>query len=150
MVGAMKALPRHIRPILAGRFLCLMVMAVLLANPVLATASATLACNGKCCCCANAGDTAAVTIRGITPARAACCRPTDAAPCNMSAGGLPDAAPALIHTPDRHSTDPTHLLSGNCRAAADLLQSPPLGSRVNMVLGLPDPPLYLRTCRLIC
>jgi hypothetical protein len=150
MVGAMKALPRHNHPIMAGRFLCLMVMAVLLANPVLATVSATLACNGQCCCCANAGDTAAVTIRGIASARAACCRPTDAAPCNMSAGGLPDAAPALIHTPDRHSTDPTHMLSGNCRAAADLLQSPPLGSRVNMVLGLPDPPLYLRTCRLIC
>lgn len=146
----MKALPRHNRPILAGRLFCLMVMAILLANPVLATVSAALACNGQSCCCADAEETAAVTIRSIAPAQAACCRPTDAAPCNMSAGGLPDAAPALIHTPDRQSTDPVYPLPGNCRTAADLLQSTPSCSRVNVVFSLPDLPLYLRTCRLIC
>jgi len=150
MFIAMKALPRHNRPIMAGRLLCLMVMAILLGNPVLATVSAALTCNGRCCCCTDAEETAAVTIRSIAPAQAACCRPTDAAPCRMSSGSLPDAAPALVHTPDRQSIDPVHLLSGNCRTAADLLPFTSPGSRVTSVLALSDPPLYLRTCRLIC
>ena len=150
MVRTMKALPRHNRPIMAGRFFCLMVMAILLANPVLATVSAALSCNGQCCCCADAEETAAVTIRSLAPAQVACCRSTDAAPCNMSARGLPDAAPAFVRTPDRQSTDPIYPLLGSCRTAADLMQFTSPGSRVNMVLALPDPPLYLRTCRLIC
>ncbi|MEE4112068.1 MAG: hypothetical protein V2I40_04585 [Desulfobacteraceae bacterium] len=146
----MNALPRHHRPIMAGRLLCLMVLAILLANPVLATVSAALACNGRCGCCADAEETAAVTVRSLVPANDACCRSTDTTPCNMSARELPDAAPALVPTPDRQSTEPIYPLVGNCCTAADLLQSPHPGSRVNMVLALPDPPLYLRTCRLIC
>jgi len=146
----MKALPRHNRPIMAGRFFCLMVMAILLANPVLATVSAALSCNGQCCCCADAEETPAVTIRSIAPTQAACCRPTDAAPCNMSAGVLPDAAPALVHTPDRQSNDPVHLISGNCRTAADLLPFTSPGSRFTGVPTFSGPPVYLRTCRLIC
>jgi hypothetical protein len=149
MFSAMNALPRHNRQILAGRFFCLMVMAILLANPVLASVSAALACNGRCCC-TGAEETTAVTIRSVTSAQASCCRPTDAAPCHMSAGNLPGAAPALIHTPDRPSTNTVYLLSGNCPTATDLLQSPSVRSWITMVLALPDPPVYLRTCRLIC
>ncbi|WP_372682766.1 hypothetical protein [Desulfosarcina sp.] len=145
----MRPLPRHNRPILAGRFLCLMVMAMLLANPVLASVSAALACNGRCCC-TDSEVTAAVTIRSVTSAQAACCRPTDAAPCNMSAGGLPDPAPALVQTPDRQSTDPVQLLSGNSHTAADLLPFTSPVSRVTGVPALSDPPVYLRTCHLIC
>ena len=149
MFSAMNPLPRHIRPIWAGRFLCLMVMAVLLANPVLASVSAALACNGRCCC-TDGEETAAVTICSVTSAQAACCRPTDVAPCHMSAGSLPDTSPALIHAPDRQSTDTVYLLSGNCPTATDLLQPSPPGSWFTMVLALPDPPVYLRTCHLIC
>jgi hypothetical protein len=145
----MKALPRHNRPFLAGRLLCLTVMAILLANPVLAAVSAALACDGQCCCCADAGETAAVAIRSISSAQAACCRPADAAPCRMSAGSLPDTAPALVHTPDRQSTDPVQLLAGIRHTAADLLPFTFPGSRVAGVPAFSDPPLYLRTCRLI-
>ncbi len=149
MFNAMNTLPRHNRPILAGRFFCLMVMAILLANPVLAAVSAALACNGRCCC-TDAEESAAVTIRSVTPAQADCCRPTDAAPCHMSAGSLPDTAPALIHTPDRQTTDPIQLLAGSSHTAADLLPFTSPGSRVAGVPALSDPPLYLQTCRLIC
>lgn len=146
----MKVLPRHNRPFLAGRLFCLTVMAILLANPVLATVSAALACNGQGCCCAEFKETAAVTIRSIAPAQAACCRPMDAAPCNMSDRDLTDVAPALVLTPDRQSNDPLHLLSGNCRTAADLLPSTSPGSRLTGVPTFSGPPVYLQTCRLIC
>jgi hypothetical protein len=150
MFSAMKALPRHHRPLLAGRLLCLTVMAILLANPVLATVSATLACNGQGCCCADAEQTAAVTIRSIAAKKAACCRQAESAPCRMSSGNLPDAVPALVHTPDRQSIDPVHLLSGCCRTAADLLPFPSPGSRFTGVPTFSGSPVYLRTCRLIC
>jgi len=149
MFSAMNTLPRHNRPILAWRFFCLTVIAILLANPVLAAVSAALACNGRCCC-ADAEESAAVTIRSIAPAQAACCRPTDAASCRMSSGSLPDTVPALVHTPDRQSIDLVHLLSGNCRPVADLLPFTSPGSQFTGVPTFSGPPLYLQTCRLIC
>ena len=150
MFTAMKVLPRHNRPFLAGRLFCLTVLAILLANPVLATVSAALACNGQGCCCTDAEETAAVTIRSIAPAQAACCRPTDAAPCRVSSGSLPGAVPALVHTPDRQSIDLVHLLSGNCRPVADLLPFTSPGSQFTGVPTFSGLPVYLQTCRLIC
>ncbi|MFO7715384.1 hypothetical protein [Desulfosarcina sp.] len=125
-------------------------MAILLANPVLATVSAAFACNGRNCCCADDGGTATVTFRSIAPAQADCCRPTGAAPCRMSANSLPDAAPALVHTPDRQSMDTVLLLWGNGRTAADRMHLSPPGPGVTRVPASAAPPVYLRTCRLIC
>jgi hypothetical protein len=149
MYTAMKALPRHPHPMSTARLLCLTVMTILIANPVLAAVSAALACDGRCCC-ADAGEAAAVRIRSLAPTQADCCRPTEAAPCNMSPGSLPDPAPALVHPPDRQTTDPVQLLSADSHTAADLLPSTAPGSRVTGVPDLSDPPVYLRTCHLIC
>jgi hypothetical protein len=68
----------------------------------------------------------------------------------MSAANLPDSAPALVHTPDRQASDPGQLLSGSSHTAAGLLLFPSTGLRITGLPALPDPPVYLRTCRLIC
>jgi hypothetical protein len=68
----------------------------------------------------------------------------------MSAGSLPDTPPAWIHSPTRLVADPIHPLPGNHLPAVDRWRFNIPCSRVDIVLTLPQPPLYLRTCRLIC
>ena len=150
MVTLMQPHRVHKHPLTMARTICLSLMVALLANPVLAIVLPSMDCDSQCCCCTETGRTTTPTISGNIDRKSVCCEPTGSHPCHMSAGTLPDAPPALIQTMHETPVDPIHLLMRGSNAAACAQAGHLSTSAIDHGPEFPCPPLYLKTCRLIC
>ncbi|MCB2149240.1 MAG: hypothetical protein KQI81_22355 [Deltaproteobacteria bacterium] len=146
----MKPIRLNNRPMILARLFCLVLMAALLANPVLAAVSTAMDCGGQCCCCADTGHGSTPTISGNTDMNSACCGPTGSIPCHLSDGRLPNAPPALIQTAKSSLDSTIFLLPGNRNAGVSPRPRHLSTSRIDTGTIIPIPPLYLQSCRLIC
>ncbi len=149
MVPAMKPVRAHNRPMVLGRLLCFALVVILLANPVLAVVLTAMDCKGQCCCSPGKGSGLTTTIISNRLASSGCCGPTGSVPCQLSSGTLPDAPLTLIQTNQEPSANAIRPLPSNRAAACPQPSSRPIA----WVAAGPEfhpPPLYLKTCRLIC
>lgn len=149
MVPDMRPAQLHKPTIILVRLCCLLLMAALLANPVLAVVSTSMDCGGQCCC-ADTGHGPTPTIGSNTDTNSACCGPTGSTPCHLSAGSLPDAPLALTQTTKSTLSDAVHLQSGSSNAGVSLPSHRLSISKTDIGAIIPLPPLYLQSCRLIC
>jgi hypothetical protein len=133
-----------------ARRICLALIVVLLANPVLAVVSTSPDCDGRCCCCEDTGRAPTPKISSNTAMRSACCGPTGSIPCQMSAGSLPDAPLALIQTTQLTLADTIHLLPGSSDEEVSPQSRHLSISSIDTGAIIPITPLYLQSCRLIC
>ena len=150
MVLFVRSIRLHKRPMILARLLCLTLMLVLFANPVLAVVSTSMGCSGQGCCCTNNGPEPTVKISANTDKNSACCSPRASIPCRVTTNSLPVAPPALTQATQRGTADTIHLLpSGFIAAMSD--QSHRLSISIHDTGStIPAPPLYLQSCRLIC
>jgi len=130
--------------------ICLAVILVLVANPVLAAVAASMDCTGQCCCCAGPGRVPATVIGSAADGNAGCCGPSGSTACHMSAGGLPAVPPVLIQTAHPSPVDAIHPLPGSGSTAALRSYDRHPTASVDTVSGPCRLPLYLEACRLIC
>ena len=150
MVPVMKSVRLHKRLMIQARILCLMLMAALLANPVLAVVSTAMDCNGQCCCYADTGHAPTTQISSDTDMNSGCCVPTGSTRCHISAGSLPDTPPALIQTTQESPFNTIHLLLSKSNPAICPQPYRLSISWVDTGPVIPTPPLYLQSCSLIC
>jgi hypothetical protein len=151
MVSAMKAVRSHKRPTRLGHMICLTVMVLLLANPVLAAVAVSMDCTGQCCCCASSGQAPLTTTIGSTiDMDDGCCGPAGSTPCHMSTGTRPDVEQVLVQTAQPSPADAIHLLHANHITVASPPSTRIPASSVDTNPERHPIPLYLKTCRLIC
>lgn len=149
MVPGMKLIRWHKRPWILARIFCIVLMAALCANPLLAALNTFANCDGRCCCCADTGHVPNTKISS-TDMKTDCCDPTGSIPCRMAAGSMPDAPPLLIQTTQISPVGDIHLLLSRS-IAARITQSYSL--TISWADTGPEPhhpPIYLKICRLIC
>ena len=150
MFPVMRPIRLHKRPMIIVRLFCLTLAVALLANPVLAVVSASMDCDGACCCCTDTGGEPTATISSSTDRDSACCGPTGSVPCRMTAGSLPDAPVALIQATQRASSDTGTMLMSRSDASMSAQAHRLSISTRDTGATIPTLLLYLQSCRLIC
>lgn len=144
----MKRRVHHKRPSMLTRLLIVALMTALSANSLLAAAFAGSDCDRRCPCCTAAKADSRMRLSAERPA--GCCGPVQAAPCRMSTGDFPTAAPALV-TVHHHAS----VANGHPMLAATMAGDGPTFGRspLSRLRAGPDHlsiPLFLQTSRLIC
>lgn len=150
MVPTMKRFAWHKPHLMAVRIFCLVLMAALSANPILAAVNTVAECGRQCCCYSDTRHEAIRTVNIDSGNYSGCCGPAGISPCHMSDGSMPETPLALIHTAERSPVDPISLLLNPSPPAAK-----PEAFKLPISWGDAGPefnpsPLYLKTCRLIC
>lgn len=142
---------RHRQPIPTARILCTVMIAVMLAQPVVAALPTVTGCNGGCCCCPTPDHDVSVKIRAYRSNSMDCCGSENAAPaCHMSAMDRSDALPALIRSATQTPSDPGHLIPAASHATVRPPSAIPSAAWADTGPQASSTRLYLRTCRILC
>jgi len=149
MVAAMKSIWRHKRQPMPVRIFCLVLMAALSANSLLAAVNTVPDCNPQRCCLDGSANTpAAFKAEGVR--LSCCCDPGKAIPCHMSAAPLANAPLAIVPASTGSILAPNPaLLKESHPVTLPNSTRPPLAGDLLDAAHSP-PALYLQTCRLIC
>ena len=132
------------------RIFCLVLMAALSANSLLAAVNTAPDCNPQRCCCMDDRANTPVAVKAEGFRHACCCDPEKATPCHMSAAPLPHYPLALLPTSTGSPlASNLALLDESHPAAFPGTPRPPFAGDILDAAHSP-PPLYLKTCRLIC